>query len=87
MGPMDVFDLGRFAVLADPSGAVFSLWQARSFAGAAVFNAPGSLGWVELATRDAEGAKRLLPRGLRLDRQHAGGRTRNGASTAPTSAG
>ncbi|GFE18564.1 hydroxylase [Streptomyces glebosus] len=56
-GPMDVFDAGRFAVLADPEGAVFSVWQARSFAGAAVFNAPGSLGWVELATRDPEAAK------------------------------
>lgn len=55
--PADVFDLGRFAVLADPEGAVFEVWQARSFAGAAVLNAPGSLGWVELATRDEEAAK------------------------------
>ena len=49
--PMDVFDLGRFAVAADPGGAVFQLWQARSFAGAGLFNAPGALGWVELMTR------------------------------------
>lgn len=49
--PMDVFDLGRFAVVADPGGAVFQLWQARSFAGAGLFNAPGALGWVELMTR------------------------------------
>ncbi|MFB6436423.1 VOC family protein [Streptomyces sp. NPDC056411] len=56
-GPMDVFDAGRFALLADPEGAVFSVWQARSFAGAGLFSAPGSLGWVELATRDAEAAK------------------------------
>ncbi|MGW1373605.1 VOC family protein [Streptomyces sp. NPDC002446] len=55
--PADVFDLGRFAVLADPEGAVFEVWQARSFAGAAVLSAPGSLGWVELATRDEEAAK------------------------------
>ncbi|WP_407554329.1 VOC family protein [Streptomyces sp. Pv4-95] len=60
--PMDVLDLGRFAVLADPSGAVFSLWQARSFAGAAVFGVPGSLGWVELATPDPEGARVFYPR-------------------------
>ncbi|MFC8661066.1 VOC family protein [Streptomyces sp. NPDC057199] len=51
MEPMDVFDLGRFAVVADPGGAVFQLWQARSFAGAGLFNAPGALGWVELMTR------------------------------------
>ncbi|MGD3106981.1 VOC family protein [Streptomyces sp. YGL11-2] len=62
MGPMDVFDLGRFAVLADPAGAVFSLWQAREFAGAGLLNAPGSLGWVELATGDAEAAKSFYPR-------------------------
>ncbi|MCL6298000.1 VOC family protein [Streptomyces kronopolitis] len=62
MGPMDVFDLGRFAVLCDPEGAMFSIWQARSFAGAGVLNAPGSLGWVELATRDAEGAKDFYTR-------------------------
>ncbi|GGU75771.1 hydroxylase [Streptomyces albospinus] len=61
MGPMDVFDLGRFAVLADPAGAVFSVWQAREFAGAGLLNAPGSLGWVELATGDAEAATSFYP--------------------------
>ncbi|MEU5275678.1 VOC family protein [Streptomyces asoensis] len=53
LGPMDVFDVGRFAVALDPGGAVFQLWQARTFPGAGLFNAPGSLGWVELLTRDA----------------------------------
>ncbi|MEU9075628.1 VOC family protein [Kitasatospora sp. NPDC048538] len=52
MEPAEVFDLGRFAVAADPSGAVFSLWQARAFQGAGVLNEPGALGWVELLTRD-----------------------------------
>ncbi|MEU9354920.1 VOC family protein [Streptomyces griseoloalbus] len=47
----DVFDMGRFAVAADPTGAVFQLWQAGSFPGAGVFSVPGSLGWVELLTR------------------------------------
>ncbi|MFF2808715.1 VOC family protein [Streptomyces sp. NPDC058000] len=54
--PQDVFELGRFAVLADPAGAAFAAWQARSFAGAELLNEPGSLGWVELATGDAEAA-------------------------------
>jgi hypothetical protein len=54
LDPMDVFDLGRFAVVEDPGGAVFQLWQARAFPGAGLFNAPGSLGWVELMTRDTE---------------------------------
>ncbi|MEW1658070.1 MULTISPECIES: VOC family protein [unclassified Streptomyces] len=56
VAPRDVHDLGRFAVLADPAGAVLALWQAGSFAGAELLNAPGSLGWVELATDDAEAA-------------------------------
>ncbi|MEU2861512.1 VOC family protein [Streptomyces mirabilis] len=51
LGPMDVFDVGRFAVAFDPTGAAFQLWQARAFAGAGLFNAPGALGWVELLTR------------------------------------
>jgi predicted enzyme related to lactoylglutathione lyase len=56
VGPMDVFDVGRFAVAMDPTGAVFQLWQARAFPGAGLFNAPGSLGWVELMTRAPERA-------------------------------
>ncbi|MEU3661806.1 VOC family protein [Streptomyces sp. NPDC032940] len=51
-GPVDVFDAGRSAVAVDPAGAVFQLWQAGTFPGAGVFNAPGSLGWVELLTRE-----------------------------------
>lgn len=56
VGPMDVFDVGRFAVAVDPTGAVFQLWQARAFPGAGLLNAPGSLGWVELMTRAPERA-------------------------------
>ena len=55
-GPVDVFDAGRFAVAVDPAGAVFQLWQARSFPGAGLLNAPGALGWVELMTRAPERA-------------------------------
>ncbi|KUO07847.1 VOC family protein [Streptomyces sp. DSM 15324] len=57
VGPMDVFDTGRFVVALDPGGAVFQLWQARAFPGAGLFNAPGSLGWVELLTRDPDRAE------------------------------
>ncbi|MFJ8145880.1 VOC family protein [Streptomyces sp. NPDC096048] len=55
-GPTDVFDSGRFVVAADPTGAVFQLWEPRSFPGAGLFNAPGSLGWVELLTREPDRA-------------------------------
>ena len=57
VGPMDVFDVGRFAVVLDPGGAAFQMWQARAFPGAGLFNAPGSLGWVELLTRDPDRAE------------------------------
>jgi len=56
VGPMDVFDVGRFVVALDPGGAAFQLWQARTFPGAGLFNAPGSLGWVELLCRSPERA-------------------------------
>ncbi|MGN9758703.1 VOC family protein [Streptomyces sp. SD31] len=56
VGPMDVFDVGRFAVAVDPTGAAFQLWQARAFPGAGLLGAPGSLGWVELLTRGPERA-------------------------------
>lgn len=60
-GPMDVFEEGRFAVVADPEGAVFSLWQGRTFGGAELLRAPGALGWVELLTRDPAEARRFYP--------------------------
>ncbi|MGW4893364.1 VOC family protein [Kitasatospora sp. NPDC004240] len=59
--PSPALDWGRFVIAADPSGAVFGLWQGAELAGAGVFNAPGALGWVELLTRDAEGAKAFYP--------------------------
>jgi hypothetical protein len=40
--PFDVMDSGRMAVLADPEGAVISLWQAGTHRGAQVVNT-GSL--------------------------------------------
>lgn len=51
-GPMDVLDQGRFAVCADPAGAVFGLWQRHAHPGFGVVNAVGGFCWFELATRD-----------------------------------
>jgi len=55
--PMDVLEIGRMAFFVDPAGAVFGVWQARSFAGAGLVNEPGALSWNELNTRDPEAAK------------------------------
>ena len=40
------------AVVQDPTGAVFALWQAGTHSGAGVVNVPNSLCWNELATPD-----------------------------------
>jgi uncharacterized protein len=55
--PMDVMDLGRMAIFVDPTGAVFGVWQAGTFAGAGRVNEPGALAWNELGTRDVDAAK------------------------------
>ncbi len=59
--PTDAREYGRFSILADPSGAVFGLWQAYRLAGVEVLNVPGALGWVELLTRDPDGARAFYP--------------------------
>jgi predicted enzyme related to lactoylglutathione lyase len=51
-GPFDVATHGRMAVLQDPTGAVFSLWQANDHKGATVVNVPNSFCWNELMTTD-----------------------------------
>ncbi|HEX3562247.1 MAG TPA: VOC family protein [Solirubrobacterales bacterium] len=55
--PMDVLDLGRMAVFADPTGAVFGIWQPGSFVGAELVNEANALTWNELNTRDVATAK------------------------------
>ncbi len=57
--PMDVMDIGRMAVFADPAGAVFGIWQPRSFIGAELVNEAGAFTWSELNTRDPEAAKQF----------------------------
>jgi len=57
MEPFDVFDAGRMAVFADPSGAVFMAWKPNQMIGAYIVNEPNTLCWNELATRDVEGSR------------------------------
>ena len=54
---MDVGPLGRMAILADPSGAPFGVWQAGTMIGAAVVNEPGGLVWEDLRSTDPEAAR------------------------------
>ena len=55
--PFDVPDAGRMAIVTDPEGASFHLWQAGRHKGATVVNEHGALNFNGLATRDVEGAK------------------------------
>jgi uncharacterized protein len=55
--PFDVMAAGRMAVCADPTGAAFSVWQAKEHKGARIVNEHGSLNFNTLSTRDPEGAK------------------------------
>jgi predicted enzyme related to lactoylglutathione lyase len=57
VGPFDVYDLGRMAVLIDPQGAAFAIWQAKSHAGVSVRNEVNTLCWNELHVRDMDVAK------------------------------
>ncbi|MBV9659538.1 MAG: VOC family protein [Acidimicrobiales bacterium] len=57
MEPFDVMGAGRMAVIADPEGAVFSVWEAKDHKGAKVVNEHGSLNFNGLATRDPESAR------------------------------
>jgi uncharacterized protein len=55
--PMDVADIGRMAVFADPTGAAIGLWQPKTFQGAELANEAGTFAWNELNTRDIPAAK------------------------------
>ncbi|MEH6375172.1 VOC family protein [Streptomyces sp. KLMMK] len=64
MPAMDVMTLGRMSVATDPTGAVFGLWQARDFPGAAVVNEPGAVIWNELNTSDTATASGFYAKAL-----------------------
>jgi predicted enzyme related to lactoylglutathione lyase len=55
--PFDVMDVGRMAVLQDPTGAAFCVWEAKKHIGAKILGEPGALCWTELATRDTKAAE------------------------------
>jgi len=54
--PMDVMGFGRMAVLRDPNGAPFAVWQDQGHPGNAVHDEPGALTWTELQTTEPESA-------------------------------
>ena len=55
----DVGDAGRMAVLQDPTGAIFTVWEARKNAGIGVVGEPGAFCWADLSSPDPERAGRF----------------------------
>jgi uncharacterized protein len=55
-GPFDVMEAGRMAVIQDPQGAFFIVWEPRNHNGAGLVNAPGAFCWNELAAADLDTA-------------------------------
>ncbi len=54
--PVPVAELGVTALVTDPEGAVFALWQPREHPGFGRRHEPGTFAWAELYARDTEAA-------------------------------
>lgn len=57
MGPMDVMEEGRMAIYADPTGAVFGVWQPKRHTGSRVTGEHGAMAWCEVNTRKGPEAR------------------------------
>jgi uncharacterized protein len=55
--PFDSLDGGRMAIVDDPAGAAFGIWQPGEHRGARVVNEPGAWAMSFLTTPDPDGAK------------------------------
>lgn len=55
--PRDIPGSGRMAVIGDPTGAVFAVWQADNHFGAELVNDPGALTMNQVNTSDVEAAR------------------------------
>lgn len=55
----DVMDVGRMAVIQDPAGAFFSVWQAKQHSGTGIAGEPGTVCWADLSTPDVPGSQRF----------------------------
>lgn len=50
--PFDVYTYGRMAVISDPTGAVFCLWEPKSHTGLGIQGRHGTFCWADLSTPD-----------------------------------
>ena len=57
--PFDVMDAGRMAVIQDPTGAYFCLWQSKQNTGIGIHSVHGTLCWGDLSTSDTDRAQKF----------------------------
>jgi predicted enzyme related to lactoylglutathione lyase len=58
-GPFEVDDAARVTIVADPTGAMLGVWEAKGSIGAELVNDPGCLTSNELATNDVDAASKF----------------------------
>ncbi|GGK76701.1 VOC family protein [Mangrovihabitans endophyticus] len=65
---------GRLAMVSDPAGGVFGLWQGDTFFGSEVVDVPGAPCWSEASSRDPAGTAEFLSTvfGLEAGRPYRG---------------
>ena len=66
-GPMDVFTVGRMAMLQDRQGAAFAVWQPQDHIGCRIKREPRAVMWNELTTSDRSDATDFYTGLLGLD--------------------
>ena len=71
--PFDVFDMGRMAVVQDPTGAAFCLWQAKQKANA-VTGVDGTLCWADLNTSRPRTGEEILFQPVGMEIREIGAR-------------
>jgi uncharacterized protein len=69
--PFQVSDVGRMAVLQDPTGAVFSMWQAKRHSGFGIKGVPNTFCVADLSTPDQDRASRFYEQlfGWRVEKE------------------
>ncbi len=58
---MDVGEVGRMAVVEDPAGAFFGVWQPGTHTGFGKYNEPGSVTWDEVHSKDFAATTAFYP--------------------------
>lgn len=71
--PMQVMDVGRMALVMDPTGAVHGLWQPITFPGFEVVHEPNAPGWFDHVSEDTKSAAKyyenILSNGIEAEAQ------------------